>query len=95
MPEEEKSEEDLVQLPGWYLKLEKAAGKLSAGCIAAEILIYFGVKHIFKPEVIQVIQALLVPFGLICVVLSGYNGIDTINTMLEVLKKVKQREGNK
>lgn len=92
MPEDEKDEE--IQLPSWYLKLEKAAGKLSAGCIAAEILIYFGVKHIFKPEVIQVIQALLVPFGLICVVLSGYNGIDTINTMLDVLKKVK-REDNK
>lgn len=93
MPEEEEKIEE-VQLPGWYLKLEKAAGKLSAGCIAAEILIFFGVRHIFRPEVIQVIQALLVPFGLICVVLSGYNGIDTINTMLDVLKKVK-REGDK
>lgn len=94
MPEEQQKDNE-IELPTWYLKLEKAAGKLSAGCIAAEILIFFVVKYIFKPEVIQVIQTLLIPFGLICVVLSGYNGLDTINTMLDVLKKVKREELDK
>lgn len=93
MPNEQseiEEKEETVQLPKWYLQIERAASKLFAGCVTAEIIIFFGVKYVLKPAVIEIMHMLVVPFGILCSIICGFQGLDTISRALDIIKKIKE-----
>lgn len=89
MPEEIEDEEE-VELPTWYLQIEKGAGKLSMGCFVAEVILVTTAKYVIPKDTIDIIQIIIVPFGIICIIVSGYHALDTLNKVLDTVKKLKK-----
>jgi hypothetical protein len=82
--------DDDIKLPEWYLQIEKVAGKLAAGCAAAEFVIAFWAKHILPDGVIATMHMFIFPFGILCIVLSGFKGLGVVTKAAEILKKLKE-----
>jgi len=88
MAQDEK--ENDIDLPKWYMRLEKGAGKLFMGCFSAEVILLFGAKYVIPEDVIKMMHAVIVPFGILCIILSGTKGLGYINDILETIKKIKE-----
>lgn len=86
---EKKEAKDDVKLPVWYLKIENIAGKLAAGCIAAEISLNLWAKSFISQKVIDIINLPLILFGIFCIVFSGYKALGFVGTILDIIKKTK------
>ncbi len=72
---------DEPNLPKWYMIVEKVATKLAAGSIVGGIFLQ-AMRSFIPKELFDIIHLVLIPFGIICLVLSGNHAID-------LLKKIK------
>lgn len=72
---------DDIKLPKWYMVLEKVATKLAAGAVVGEAFLQFS-KSFIPKELFDIIHLVLIPFGIVCITLSG-------NHAIELLKKIK------